>query len=93
MTADNNTKINPGDPQQVYGGTDGELDPWGARKGGGWIMRFQRSENVTHNGTHQRVRYAVFRIWIPYGTPGGIYKSSVTFTVDMDENPIKSENS
>jgi hypothetical protein len=79
MTTDNYSKIG----NTKYGGKG-----WG----GGWIMRFMRAEDgAPRHGTYQKLRYAVFRVFIPYGTPGGIYRSTVQFTVEIDDNPIKAE--
>jgi hypothetical protein len=48
-------------------------------------------DGAPRHGTYQKLRYAVFRVFIPYGTPGGIYRSTVQFTVEIDDNPIKAE--
>jgi hypothetical protein len=53
-------------------------------KNGGYVGVFKRmTSGAPGNGTYQREEQCVFLVFIPFGTPGGMYRTTVKITVDI----------
>jgi hypothetical protein len=53
-------------------------------KDGGYVGLFRRiTEGPPDNGTYQQEQRLVFLVFIPYGTPGGKYRTTIKLSVDI----------